>query len=310
MTFDELRLFNHLAGTLHFSRSAAACNISPSALSRTVQRLEDELECTLFQRDKRFVALTQAGKTFAGYVQETLERHEEMRRTLSEQDQHVRGEISLFCSVTAAQSLLNSILPTFRMRYPLVSIHIHTGDSADSIDRVLDGTADISIAARPDVLSDALDFHDLTRTPLVFIGPRGNGPVGDFVERFEAGSAGSVELSELKDIPFILADRALSRRAADRWFRARGIRPKIYAEVAGHEAIIALVQLGFGLGVVPKLVLDQSPLAAGIQILDLTPALPEYRIGLCAQRRRLASTAVNAFWQVGKETTLPAPAGG
>ncbi len=123
-----------------------------------------------------------------------------------------------------------------------------------------------------------------------------------------AGGPGPVDrrmadvILRLEDHPFILADRALSRRATELWFRGRNIRPKIYAEVSGHEAIIAMVQLGFGLGVVPRLVLDQSPLATSVRILNLQPALPEYRIGICAQRRRLSARAVEAFWSVGVET--------
>jgi len=304
MTFDELSLVVHLAGTLHFSRTAAARNISPSALSRTIQRVEEELGCPLFQRDKRFVALTPAGKNFVDYAQDALDRHEEIQRTLTDQEPVIQGEVSLFCSVTAVQSLLNAILPTFRARYPRVSIHIHTGDSADAIERVLDGTVDVSVAARPETLPATLEFHELTKTPLVFIAPRDAGPVHDAVAAFERSTAGSgnnlwPSRSGAEGVPFILADRALSRRAADRWFRLRGIRPRIYAEVAGHEAIIAMVQLGFGVGVVPKLVLDQSPLADGVRVLDLAPQLPEYHIGLCAQRRRLASPAVAAFWDIG-----------
>ncbi len=87
MTFDELRLFRNLATTLHFARAAAASNLSPSALSRTIQRMEEELGCLLVQRDKRFVALTPAGESFAAYAQETLDRHDAMRRELSERDQ-------------------------------------------------------------------------------------------------------------------------------------------------------------------------------------------------------------------------------
>lgn len=290
MTIDELHLVHHLGTTLRFSRTATACNISPSALSRTVQRLEEELDCTLFHRDKRHVELTPAGRIFLAFARETLDRYHETRRRLSEEDQEVRGEVSLFCSVTAAQSLLNVILPSFRARYPGVTMHLLTGDSADAVDRVLEGAADISIAARPENLPEALEFHELTRTPLVFIAPR------DRAEEGRSGDVGSMS--------FILADRALSRRYTERWFRARGISPRIYAEVAGHEAIIAMVQLGFGVGVVPKLVLDQSPLASGVRILPLEPALPEYRVGLCSRRRRLRAGPVRAFWELGREITF------
>lgn len=305
MNCEELRLFAHLAESLRFSRSAAECNISPSALSRTIQRMEDELSCTLFYRDKRHVELTPGGEIFARFARETLERFAETRELITRQAGDVRGDVSLFCSVTAAQSLLNRMLPPFRARYPEVNISIQTGDSADAVDRVLQGGADLSIVARPPHLADSLEFLELTRTPLVFIAP-GSGPHdpsggddGAHEHRLRGDrSHRGPRITGLPDLPFILADRALSRDYATRWFREQGVVPEIYSEVAGHEAIIAMVQLGFGVGVVPRLVLEQSPLASGVHVVDVSPALPEYHVGLCARRRRLALPAVRAFWDV------------
>jgi len=57
MDFRSLQLFNHLATSLHFGITAEAMYVSPSTLSRVIQRLEDELGCTLFKRDNRKVAL-------------------------------------------------------------------------------------------------------------------------------------------------------------------------------------------------------------------------------------------------------------
>jgi hypothetical protein len=55
MDYDTLRLFLHLSRTLHFLRTSRACHVSPSALSRAVQRLERETGWPLFERDRRSV---------------------------------------------------------------------------------------------------------------------------------------------------------------------------------------------------------------------------------------------------------------
>lgn len=285
----SLELFLHLSSTLHFGRSGAACNISPSALSRTIQRLEEELGVTLFVRDKRSVALTDAGRRFRDFARERLERWELFRETLTPRDNHLRGEIVLYCSVTAAQAVLSDIFVAFRERHPQVHIRLRTGDSANAIDRILDGSADLTVAARPDVLPKTVEFLPLVTTPLLFIAPRMVCEVSQMVDAVRPSWT---------SMPMILADRALSRRRTDEWFRARGIRPTIYAEVAGHEAIIAMVRLGCGVGVVPRLVLDQSPLREEVRILDVDPPLASYHVGVCAFRRRLQSPTVSAFWDV------------
>ena len=56
MNIHELKVFKHLAGTLHFGRTSRACNITPSALTRTIQRLEEEVGKKLFIRDNRSAA--------------------------------------------------------------------------------------------------------------------------------------------------------------------------------------------------------------------------------------------------------------
>lgn len=58
----ELKIFQHLAKSLHFSSTSRECYISPSSLTRMIQRLEQELGVQLFERDNRTVRLTEAGE--------------------------------------------------------------------------------------------------------------------------------------------------------------------------------------------------------------------------------------------------------
>ncbi len=293
MDFHSMELFLHLSASLRFARTSDACNISPSALSRTIQRIEEEVGAKLFERDRRTVALTEQGRRFRDYARETLERWHEIRESLSAGEGELRGEIILYCSVTAAQTVLTGIFGIFRERYPAVHIRLQTGDSAFAIDRILDGSADLTVAARPDSLPEAVLFAPLAVTPLLFIAPKMKCSVNEQTAQ---------EPIPWKEVPMILADRALSRRRSDDWFREKRIRPTIYAEVAGHEAIIAMVRLGCGVGVVPKLVLDQSPLRNDIRVIEVAPALAPYHVGVCVHRRRLESPLVRAFWEAAAST--------
>jgi len=292
----SLELFLHLTSTLHFGRTGAACNISPSALSRTIQRMEEELGVTLFVRDKRSVSLTEAGKQLRDFARERVDRWELFRESLMPHDNLLQGEIVLYCSVTAAQAVLSEIFVAFRGRHPAVHIRLQTGDSANAIDRILDGSADLTVAARPDVLPKSVAFLPLVTTPLLFIAPRVECEVTQMINSRQP---------PWRSVPMILADRALSRRRADEWLRAKRVRPNIYAEVAGHEAIIAMVRLGCGVGVVPQLVLDQSPLRTEVRVIDVEPSLASYHVGVCAFRRRLQSPTVRAFWEVAAESGSP-----
>lgn len=79
--------------------------------------------------------------------------------------------------------------------------------------------------------------------------------------------------------PTLHALRGLARERVDQWFRELGCSPSIYAQVAGNEAIVSQ---GFGIGLVPGIVLDNSPVVGTVRILDVRPALPPYEVGLFA----------------------------
>ena len=171
MDSRDLEIFLLLAETLHFGRAAQQGNLSPSALSRTIQRLEGELDCRLFDRSNREVRLTPQGRLFQAQARDLLERMRDLRRRVRADSAALHGSLTLYCSVTASYSLLAGLLPEFRARYPGVEINLHTGDEASALRRVAQGREDLAIAARPDQLPANIAFLELATTPLVFIAP-------------------------------------------------------------------------------------------------------------------------------------------
>ncbi|MBL4901543.1 MAG: HTH-type transcriptional activator IlvY [Desulfocapsa sp.] len=287
MNIRNLRLFKHLSGTLHFGQSSRACHVTPSALTRIIQRLEEELGETLFLRDNRSVTLTAAGKIFRSYADDVIQRYDVMQGDLSRENV-LEGEISLYCSVTAAYSILPVIFQKFRTIHPDVHITLQTGDAALALTKLLNREVDITVAALPDSLPERVEFLKILETPLVFIVPSA------FPE--------TVRYRQKKvdwfKTPVITANFGLSRERTDRWFYEKDIVPNIYAQVAGNEAIIAMVALGCGVGVVPGLVLEKSPLKGQIDVLSVSPELESFSIGICTMKNNMRLPQVNAFWEI------------
>ena len=147
-------------------------------------------------------------------------------------------------------------------------------------------------------MPQALVARVLLHTPLVFAAPRAACEVERLCHRRPL---------PWPELPVVLPASGQARDSADRWLRRRRIAPAVYGEVPGSEAILALVSLGCGVGIVPRLVLDESPLAAKVRILDADDggeALGEFRVGVCTRRRKLASPLVRALWE---SMTRPAP---
>jgi LysR family positive regulator for ilvC len=289
MNARSLKQFVNLSDSLHFGRASEASHMSPSALSRSIRRLEDELGVDLFERNNRSVSLTHAGRLFLNYARDTLGDWDAIRNKLMEESGELRGEVSMYCSVTASYSFLFEILTRFRRDHPHIEIKLHTGDPEDAIPRVLSGEEDISIGAKPENLAAGLAFKLIAVSPLVFIEAKRKN------EQFRSGNA-RPDAEEWAGKPMILSERGLARRRVDEWFRALGVQANIYAQVAGNEAIVSMVSLGFGVGVVPQIVLDNSPLADTVRVLDIKPGLQAYEVGLFTLEKKLASPLINALW--------------
>ena len=60
-----------------------------------------------------------------------------------------------------------------------------------------------------------------------------------------------------------------------------------------------MVTLGCGVGVVPKLVIENSPLQNRVTLLEVDPPLLPYDVGICVQKRKMKSRLVQAFWEMG-----------
>jgi LysR family positive regulator for ilvC len=297
MEIRSLTVFLSVADTLNFSRSSEILHMSVSAVSRTIQRLEEDLGQPLLTRDNRSVRLTSAGTEFREYARNSLAQWQQLRRKLGS-DEELAGEVSLYCSVTATYSILAPILESFRITHPAVEIKMHTGDQADGIGRILEGLDDVAVSGRPSLMSRRLEFLPLLQSPLNFCVPTADCAVRDMVRSAQL-KGGEIDWT---DIPFIVPERGVTKDMLDDWFRDQGIRPRIYAQVAGHEAIVAMVSLGLGVGIAPQLVIEASGMTSRVSQVRVPVPLPSLTVGLCSLRQSLASPLVKSFWDVAGQT--------
>ncbi|HXJ19642.1 MAG TPA: HTH-type transcriptional activator IlvY [Polyangia bacterium] len=286
---QEVRLFLHLADSLHFARSAKALHMSPSALTRAVQKLERELGQPLFQRSKRRVALTRAGEIFRDYARAQLVAHARLQEALATERRMPTGELRVACTVTACHSVLPRLLARCRERYPGIHLQLSTSDAARCMQALENDEVDLAVVPEPEPPPAELRFVRLTHTDLSFIAPAAD---GDLARRARLGGG------HWSGLPLILARRGVDRQRIDAWLEQLGARPEIYAEVDGNEAILAMVALGCGVGVVPELVRRDSPFRGRIQQVKVEPRPRGYHVSLCAKSRTLSRRTAAAFWEL------------
>lgn len=292
MDLRDLKTFLHLAESRHFGRSARAMHVSPSTLSRQIQRLEEHLNQPLFVRDNRTVTLTEAGEQLRQFAQQTLLQYQQMRHTLGQEGPSLSGELHLFCSVTAAYSHLPPILDRFRAEHPSVEIKLTTGDAADAVEKVDSGEADMAIAGKPETLPPGVAFSILEDLAVVLIAPSLPCPVRTQVQQ---------ATPDWTKVPFILPEQGPVRRRIELWFRLKKItNPFIYATVAGHEAMVSMVALGCGIALIPEVVLENSPepVRNRVLIMERSDENTPFELGVCVQKKRLNEPLISAFWKL------------
>jgi len=287
MDIQALETFIKTAELLHFGKASRACNLSPSALTRTIQRLEDEIGKPLFLRDNRSVALTDAGRKLLAYARSAVQDWSEFRESF-DAEERLAGTLSLYASITAVYSLLPNLLEAYRAAFPDVHLALRTGAAERAVEQVLSGEIDLAVAALPDQKLTRLEFMPLAETPLVFIAPKT--PLFPKV--------GSIRGAELSRLPLVVPQSGTARHRLDGWLRQQGISPNIASEVSGNEALIAMVRLGTGIGVVPQLALDRSPFREEVTKIRLAPKLEPYVVGLCSSKRNLKRPLVRSMWQL------------
>ena len=295
----DLAAFLHLSESLRFARSAKALHMSPSALTRCIQRIEADLGQPLFVRTKRSVALTRAGELFADHARTQLAARARLLEALSAEADEPSGELRIACTVTACHSVLPRLLARFRARYPRVHLQLSTSDAARCLQRLENDEVDVAVVPEPDQPARALSstrlayrglrFTRLAHTELTFIAPRGDKELG---RRARLGP------KHWDGMPVIWPRHGLERERIDAWLAQHGARPEVYAEVEGNEAILAMVALGCGVGVVPELVCKDSPLRGRIESVEVARPPRGYHVALCAKDKTLSRRSAGLLWEL------------
>jgi LysR family positive regulator for ilvC len=216
----DYRLFCHLCQTMHFGRTARGLGMSPSALTRRVQAMEEEIGQQLLIRDHREVRLTGAGKRFRSFAQAHLDQWEQLRNELREEAAAPTGTLSLACTVTAAHTVLPRLLTKFRTLYPGVTLGLITQDATRSLNQLEAGEVDLAVIPTDDEPPASLSRVVLGRTELSFICPL---EMGDREKSLKKRTA------NLSDVPLIATIAGLERKRLNEWLNAHQLDPPIVA---------------------------------------------------------------------------------
>jgi DNA-binding transcriptional LysR family regulator len=254
-----LRVFATLAQVGSFTRTAGMLNVTQSAISHGMRRLEDQLGCALIYKKGKATHLTPDGRHFLGQVLRILDSLDRAAESVSIRNES-RAKLSVIFSTSLAQAILAPILREFRESYPSVSIVVSLEDSPKAVREIEEGRADLALVVE-DKLPRGLKAHPLFRDRLYLL----FSPLHSWAEK------NAITAADLKKEHFLLYQRnSITFRMAEDFFLRNGVGLTSYVEIPSFEIMKQLAKLGLGIAFMAPWVAEKE-LAEGSLIMRSTP---------------------------------------
>ncbi|MFD2657971.1 LysR family transcriptional regulator [Gracilibacillus thailandensis] len=246
MELRQLKTFRTVASTLNFSRAADALSYVPSNVTMQIKALEDELGVPLFDRLGKQLALTTAGKRFLTHIQSVLDKLDEARNSVHD-NEDIRGTLTISANEVLCAYRLPVVFKLFRSRYPGVRLIFRSVPNQELKQTLFDGTADVVFMLDETILSTRLAVEPLLEeTFRLFVAP--DHPLAKKPVLQQEDFDGEVLLVNEKGCPY--------RTMFDRSFEKKGIDSITYLEFQNAEAIKQCAISGIGIAFLPEITVE------------------------------------------------------
>ena len=228
-----LRSFCAVADELHFRRAAARLNATQSAVSQQVQELERRIGVPLFHRNRRAVALTDAGRSLLAEARGLLQRAEAAVIAAREIAQGLRGELTFGLIGAATFEAMPRLMDSVRQVAPDIRFHFREMTTREQIAALRQGTIDAGMV-RTEPRIAGLHLCTVWREPVVCLLP----------EDHRLAPQPMVAISALEGEPILNLSRSYDPAAHDFYiglYRQAGFEPQIVEEASQLATILFLI---------------------------------------------------------------------
>ena len=256
MELSDLKVFKAVVETGGISSAAKQLHRVPSNITARIQKLESELETSLFIRENNRVRVSPSGEQLIGYAEQILSLADEAVENLNQQAPS--GRLNVGSMEAVAASRLSPVLSEYHQAYAKVELVLQTGPTGLLIDQVLSGELDLALVADP-VLDSRLEILPI------------------FEERLVLVSNISYEVitnpEDLGDNPTLLgfSARCAYRSRLSDWVN-QSDRVANVIEINSYHALLNCVAAGMGVGFVPEVLLDLYPFKEDIRVHSVPEA--------------------------------------
>lgn len=246
MELRQLNTFRTVASTLNFSRAAEVLNYVPSNVTMQIKALEEELGVRLFDRLGKQLVLTTAGKRFLTHVQDVLNKMDEARSVVHD-NEILSGTLTVSANEVICAYRLPAVFQLFRSQHPGVRLIFRSVPNQELKQTLFEGTADVVFMLDEPIRSSSLAVEPLREETFRFFAASDHHLAKLTALQLE-DFHGEVFLTNEKGCPY--------RTMFDRSFEKEGIDSITYLEFQSAEAIKQCAISGIGIAFLPEIVAE------------------------------------------------------
>lgn len=248
MEMHEVKYFLAVADLLNFTRAAEHCNVAQPSLTRAIKKLENELGGPLFHRERQNTHLTELGRMMLPHLRSTYEAAQSARELARSVRSGETTPLRVGIGNAVAFSSLASLFADLRQSINGLELTVRQGPEPEICERLLAGEHDIAFIGEQSAMPDRVRAWQLYRERGLIALPIDH----------RLADRPMITPEEIENEAFIslagIADR-------DRLVQAFGDHaPRVQHSSHSHAELLALVEQGFGLGVMPS----HAPTPAGV----------------------------------------------
>jgi DNA-binding transcriptional LysR family regulator len=278
------------------SKGAAHCGVSQSAASQHVQEVERRLGMALFDRSKRPLELTAAGKLYSDYCRDVLRREDELTLALEALKGDAEGCVRVASIYSIGLSEMSRLREEFAARYPNARLEVDYMRPEKVYEAVRDDTADLGLVSYPEPSREIAAIPWRHEEMQVALYPAH--PLAARTEVFPADLAGQ---------DFIGFDEDLSiRRELDRFLRAHGVEIKPVLHFDNIQMIKEAVAIGTGISILPARTMQAEIEQGRLVAARLNAPGLSRPVGIVHRRRKKLNRAAQALLELLEERTRTA----
>ena len=280
---SSYRIFYAVANTGNISKAAKELYISQPAISKSIQKLEENIGVKLFDRSSRGVTLTPEGELLYTHVKSAFETltlgEDKLRRSIA----LGVGNLSIGVSSTLCKYILLPYLRDFIKKYPHINISIACHSTNQTLKLLEEGKLDIGLIGRPEVFKD-IDFYPLREIEDIFVAAK------DYLRNLKI--RGVEKQYILQSSTLLLLDKEnMTRQYIDGYFQSS----HIMIEVSNMDLLIEMSKIGLGVGCVIRDFV-QTELTDGTLVeIPLTVPISKRFIGFAYKKDARISKSLKHF---------------